>query len=1201
MQQSRPVSKKKYDRPRRRRGLRGYVLHSARLAYTGKEAIRTIKYPLYHENKNLIHLVADAVNHDYVSLYGLTNIDDYARFREKGQEVYSVIDFWLDCLRQGVFFAYKREALFEYARIISGTDATNDLIELDQNKAAGLIRSKVIALLGKNFRSNKNKKNLVKDISNCFEEDRRNGATFVSECEKLANDLLSDTTIDRQKKLLSNFFGVRRIERSLPQFTCCIVPVPIDYLSGGELVISRLQEYVGLLGLQGDVLNHLEFVGIEGNGNALSNFLGDFINTLRNGKEQKINDESLALISKWKTREGDLGSRIAFLMGKAKLLSMPKIVPSFADYRHEISGKLTGWIKNYQSQIAGLGEQMRTHTNELKQATDFLKLVIQQIEEKKPIQHLLEDVVLLEKQAMTILDAKTSANRVALLSAYRLFLPTTKEQLNRVWQKYNAIAPLGKTKKKKKPANEDGDENDFSKRFAALSKPLKEVPSFYGGSKKAMFDKYFRSAEFSEKLWGWESELVAVLLSAPIKSVEESDFFVRKIQQILNVYNKLSVPRFKTILRESIVKYIDPNVMREREVVWKSGFARASSPVIPLEESPSDHNNALKNISTAILSHLEDWKKLNDDERINYIEIRKMASALLISTSKAVLEISSWDLDGIESANAFKVISGSTYSGRMLERFSQECVYSELRGLASLMSRNEFISRSAVQGINGKQVNLVYTPRQCADITRLTVPHGMKRDFLALKTNEFIDRIIRVMPALNEEVLREMRFYPHRFGYQINTNFENLTPDIEAKAASVFFDKSSEKDRISSGKFKHKDGQVLEVRSSPYQIQFLDWFLTKPKERQCDIEIAGSFLIAEHLVKAKWDYSRLTVQFNYGEPNLYCSQPFTMVSRVKSTGPLPGRFIGIDIGEYGLGWTAIESKDKEEITLIAQGFIEEPQLAKLRGEVQKLKATQQRGTFTITSTKIADMRESIANSLRNQVHALALEHHAQIVYERQISGFETGGKKIEKLYDTLKRSDKIPKNDAEKQFRNMVWGKIYKSDNLTLAREINATGTSQLCLKCGRWYRDCLPEDLSKKTPFDVLCEASKIEKIVQFKIMKEPRGVVLVGFWEARELPASWSDLRRAVEGFMRPPKEGVTFKNYAQKAKFDDRFFKMRGNSAVYICPFGDCHNVVDCDLQASQTIATVGLLKDGDITLDRQQVFARLAKIRFLTLNI
>jgi hypothetical protein len=61
-------------------------------------------------------------------------------------------------------------------------------------------------------------------------------------------------------------------------------------------------------------------------------------------------------------------------------------------------------------------------------------------------------------------------------------------------------------------------------------------------------------------------------------------------------------------------------------------------------------------------------------------------------------------------------------------------------------------------------------------------------------------------------------------------------------------------------------------------------------------------------------------------------------------------------------------------------------------------------------------------------------------------------------------------------------------------------------------------------------------------------------------------------------PPIDGVALKltPSMSRARLGDAWKEQRGNMAVFLCPFGDCHHVADADLQAALNIALRGYAK-------------------------
>lgn len=71
--------------------------------------------------------------------------------------------------------------------------------------------------------------------------------------------------------------------------------------------------------------------------------------------------------------------------------------------------------------------------------------------------------------------------------------------------------------------------------------------------------------------------------------------------------------------------------------------------------------------------------------------------------------------------------------------------------------------------------------------------------------------------------------------------------------------------------------------------------------------------------------------------------------------------------------------------------------------------------------------------------------------------------------------------------------------------------------------------------------------------------------------------ELKRAAYAVMRPPAGGIALQLIPEPLRDIIPLWQQhRGNSAVFVCPFTDCHHVSDADQQAALNIAIRGYAK-------------------------
>ena len=440
--------------------------------------------------------------------------------------------------------------------------------------------------------------------------------------------------------------------------------------------------------------------------------------------------------------------------------------------------------------------------------------------------------------------------------------------------------------------------------------------------------------------------------------------------------------------------------------------------------------------------------------------------------------------------------------------------HSQLSGFANLLSKREIIERYAVQAVNGGQ-NL------------LGIDVDSRKYFYKFNEGKF----------LNIEKFRAV------FAKQGNnfraTETENFVKNAEEKPA-------------------------LAVRSSRYQTQFLDWFFKSLtgdfKKRKSSLTAGGSFTIVEIPQKIDWSGEEPRIEKN-GEDRIFVSQPFTIdppENREFSAEKIANRYLGVDVGEFALDWCLIEM-DGNFAKILEQGSIADGQQRSVKKDVKDLRNNQVRATFSAPNTKIARVRESLIGSFRNQLESLAIAKNARLTFEYEISHFQTGGRQISVVYDSVKKAEVLrPGNDVDIK---QAWGGIKRglSTKPMLVREfpqyafeVVAGGTSSFCTNCKRDAYDWLKEnDIKGLMGTEVRPDLgqAKWRDFAKEKIS------------EYAEDHANF-DVNKALE--MVEIHENADVKIREKTSTVD-----------LFICPF--CGHITHADKQAAFNIAVRGALKD------------------------
>ncbi|RME30414.1 hypothetical protein D6792_00950, partial [Candidatus Parcubacteria bacterium] len=407
------------------------------------------------------------------------------------------------------------------------------------------------------------------------------------------------------------------------------------------------------------------------------------------------------------------------------------------------------------------------------------------------------------------------------------------------------------------------------------------------------------------------------------------------------------------------------------------------------------------------------------------------------------------------------------------------------------------------------------------------------------------------------------------------------------------------------------DAFVLPIRTHRrVQLQFLDRLVRHtraPRHHQYLIQLQEPSLIAEAVVPYRFQYEQLKEvvgrkaplteleQWGYhqmGEPEkrrLFYALPITIAHGGKA--PAKGskgalRVVGVDVGEYGVAWVVLRgeegAKDAEPTTLAlhSMGFESSGALRKIRDRYEEIQARQQRSDFSERTTKVARVREQAITALRNKLHDVLLRHRdGKIVYEYNISAFETGSQRVVRIYDSVKRADVDLKAQGKLSPRHL-WGDKVAAP--LPGAQLGAAHSSYLCSHCCRGVHQKGNGATVRAVRWSSL-GGKRTEQIVEL----DWKGDIVLGYVEGKALSPgdtlSFSEAQRAARAYARPPivKENgatITLTDRGDEVArqlgiaADDliRFAAARGNSSVFVCPFADCGHIADADAQAALWMA-------------------------------
>ncbi|MBU6389667.1 type V CRISPR-associated protein Cas12d [Patescibacteria group bacterium] len=655
-------------------------------------------------------------------------------------------------------------------------------------------------------------------------------------------------------------------------------------------------------------------------------------------------------------------------------------------------------------------------------------------------------------------------------------------------------------------------EVSLPERYPALAKGLPRPVHFPGDDRIHIFEEYTNGPVL---IWQYLQTLQPLL-----EAVADSRYILTdvELERMRKMVISIRSDRAIRFFEDSFTDFYEQvTTMQPQQVFWQSTYSRAKCEVIVLRSQLD-----LGTVAIACQKALQGINPLDCVRESEYV-----VDIIEFARRTAAITLRILDEGGIEAALAkIKEISASTTffeefqavvnsfpsSQLAAERWTQRFVSAKCRGLLSQVSRKSFTSRAVIQTINGSQSTLAYCKEEQA-ATR----YAVRLNLIALKGK-------------------------HEVGW-----------------------KAIEKSGVTNVR---KGGMLTELSVGTYQRQFLDETLHASKLLRT--KVSGASLIAEKELVPLWDENGMLKDFSVGEETVYQAQPFVFETRVNNKIIAPNRYLGLDVGEYGIAWCVIGG-DVDRVSIIAAGWIEDPQYFKLQREVKRLRKKEQpRGTLTVSSTKIARIRESLVGSLRNRIHALVLRYHARPVYEHEIDAFETGGNRIKKVYASVKKAD-VALDIAGNALRASLWG-TKRMVGLTVA----AGGTSQTCSSCKRWYRDFFGKDVwegSKRYEVEPVLGHPCI-----FQVTIQSQQLYL--YYEAPNPDESQTltgnQLVKAIKQYLRPPMKEEEESAAVRHAGINQTVRLNRGSSHQFICPFSDCDHHADADLQAAYNIAVKGWLK-------------------------
>lgn len=1206
------------------KSLTGYRLHKQRILFSGGEVMRTIKYPLVpvnqnsEESKKFLKEFEEAVIKDDLKIRGDLNLNDYLIYTATGNTPYTLFDFWIDSLKAGVIWNQK----------------TKDLIDFLNTKPVDLIWEKASSKITKYFEKSKFKE-ILKSIPV-----RKGKTTRKSFYQRLAGYLKNEFVIKNKddkyevtnpeiekeiNSIVDNFFDendnlildgksqqsafwknrynldVSILQAAQPSgeykdITFIIIPELILDLTKNysleELIVKR-QEW--LKRFVGDEKKIDSILCLTNNFNGFSNYLGKVLKGLQDKKIEEIFKAQKTIFPSIEENRSKVMSALHFLSEKAKLLSkvsMP-LVNGWHDYRSVFGGKLQSWFSNSQKRKMELDGQIAKFKISLKQVKNYLQNEVFDADGEKEKKDILELVDILEQFFTN--EEKSIKNEEDYL-LFNSLLALVKRRLNFFYQAY---------------IQKEGEEtkvNNF-KPFEGIYKKIYKPVAFYGDSARRANEKFvYKTIPILEDGIENVQKLAKYLKESfsPGKTFEKvkkdkeipRSTYRKALQFFWNKYGEgmFNSSEFRVKCERILEENTDKKEWQElqkkentgRYVYYKSPYAKGSLKEIKLKDQDSQNNeDYLEKLNTLYLNLVDDLllynrNKLLMDEKIllDWVELVKNVIGLLLRFStQEEFELPSLALDNFHQAKTYiERFSKTHYSKNEYSFIIQSLIFSEIRGAATLYSKKDYIAKYSVQIVGSdSKFKLYYRPKD---------------------------------PGIILSKERKQLMQPHYFAVSLGEN-------LEKKKAKNF-------NAIALGKNSlfpvfiadEKSDKLFRLSSSPYQLQFLDKFLYRPKGwEDIDITLSEWSFIVERRYKIQWDLNEKkpkllpVVDGKEAKKNkLYIAIPFNLKpnktkkeqallkkiakgkeKEEKDLSRLSYPILGVDVGEYGLAYCLARfdyDKDtfkikaveivKDESGKPIYGFIADKNIANIKDKFAEIQQRAKQGAFDEEDTTVSRVRENAVGALRNKVHVIVVSG-SSVVYEDSISNFETGSGRTTKIYNSVKRADTEHESKADEAMHAHVWGDKTK----WVGRNVGAYASSYTCANCLHSLFQIKKEDLSR---------IKIIKKEGRIITMTSPYGEIKGYLSEKAKYEVGYqfkaSELglfRKIVEDFTRPPvgENSEVLNNFAkdllEKNKIGE-LKKRRGNSAIFVCPF--CHFVADADIQAAFMMAIRGYLRFSGI---------------------
>ena len=1122
------------------RGMTGYKLHRQRLQYTGMEAIRTMKYPLGQYDKQSKKIVlndfqrelCERIKHDYEKQTGQINPDALVN----GRGEYCLYNLYLDYLRAGMIFGSSVAKLKYFVNFEKYNCSIEKSMRQKDDKFFNLIDMEQFmerigtTVLVKSRKSEQELKNFFYGKKSEIEESLSKNESLDGKTGIFRSDIYQDKEkqIDEYTKKIIEGIGLpdgngKTKSNKKPDYEqndFWLQNFGLEVIQGDTeegalfldpelgLLQDRYQEQDLFDRLQ-DKDQWLKLAGIEGKYNAFSFAFNFFFQQLLEGDKDKIKQTVTALdTERWRGREDDLHKRVDFLIKQAKKLGEPKIASNWADYRSNFGGKLKSWLTNSENQVEKIKQKLFGYFDEEKQkyipghSTDLKKLqkTLIEIEDVKENNFTRQFIQKIDEiiEINTNLETNFSAE---YLSLYEQLLAEIRTDLNKYIQNQNPDLEEKELEKKR---------NQYKSIFATLP----QMPDFPGKGKKQRLEKMLNAREIVEAGVKGVMGLQEILAGLELKDISDSEISIeeekdrhrllKRFDTLHQVYQRAEhSPFVQQIIQREVKKATGVNIKEMFSNQLFSAYRRKG------KDWEEVKTRDVKEVFESLPILVEDLKIDFDKNRmqlckkekdvtlyLDALELERVRVGIITYFFKDI-NVSAAHLKSIFQQEYFEdlhryidLLKLTNLKSPQLERVLTRYVFPEVKGMLNVLSKDSFTERYVVQMMaSEKEYPLIYHP-------------GHQQFYLCEK--KYLENEDSDYYKLSKKKI---------------SSKENLKP--------VTFDSEC----------------LLPIQSSKYQLQFLRESLSSVSgsfAKKFDITAGEYSLITERDYNI--DFFSDDLQAIEENDRLFVSIPFTLTPKLpykKDAKKLKKklddriRYLGIDVGEKGLGLALLDCSDNERVRLLQSWFLSDPGISKIRDYYSQNQKRQRTGTFTQANTDLANIRKDVAHKLRSRIHDIAVRYNAIPSYEFNISNFETKSGRLTTLYRTVKTSDASTdnKSKAEKAQRNHTWG-----TKTPMGIHRSAYGTSYTCTKCWRCIYN-LKDQVEKQK--ECVFERIQGDK-TPYGVITLENGTKLYGYIGYDKSKLTGKEAFTKIKDFVRPPVFDMKKTKGQVESLFEDKDWK-------------------------------------------------------------